>query len=312
MANHGRYTTMTTKPNTKPTPAESKANEPKATLATGITLTMQAITDMIPTVVNAADAAYDARKAAEGVADEGRNKRVVLISDFADLAIANNLSDAHITEGVKLAIEAYSATKNAKASSLTQFRSELLRGSHTKARTTIRADFATAYAMWKAERDAEADDPEAPTPLKHAFDRAYHMVVGTTGIAAARIGEAKGFKNMQAEAAMLADSPLSLAEHVIEARGIDPDLAEKALKRCIAQITEVAETFPHHRFATVIEYLGKLPSAELQAAYEKANGIAPKAKPAKAKAKAKASKPAAPKPDLSDESVAEAADGLIS
>jgi len=233
----------------------------------------------------------DVTKAKEGYTaevDRHGSAKVALLTGLAEIAEKQNWSHKYALQGIEAAIAEYEKGRNGlRASSLRQFATECGRAIHPEARKHLKADFAKVERLWKAEGDRiaearqEAKDNktkyEAPeTPLRDAFKRQYHAVIGSTGVAATRIGDEKAKVAGDAE---LAASPLDLADAVISDDKRDTKRAGQALAKACTVIREVAEEFPDKRFETVLKFLESMDKAELGKLAKRAAKAARKSDP---------------------------------
>lgn len=212
--------------------------------------------------VSKAKDAHDAETERHGSA------KIALLTGLADFAEKQGVTAENLPyalKGIEAAIAAYEAGRNGmRASSLRQFATECGRAIHPEARKHLKADFAVMGRLWKAEGDAIAEarkvakDTKAKfvapeTPLRDAFKRQYHAVIGSGGTAQTRItGDAE-----------LAAAPLDLAETVISDDKRDTKRAAQAIAKACNAIREVASEFADKRFDTVLRFLETIDKAEL-------------------------------------------------
>jgi len=211
-------------------------------------------------------AAAKSKALAEGEAYQG--VRVTLLIELAEAATKGKWEHKYAVQGIEAAIKAYEAKHgNQRQSTLRQFATECGRAIHPQVCAHVKADFAKAKKMWDDEgkridaAKAEAiaaeekfDRKAVDTPLRDAFKRQYHMVVGSNGLLAARSATDKKGKPDEARREM-AESPEMLAERVQTDERQDAKRAARAVERVVTMLNEIAAEFPHPRWGTVIEFL---------------------------------------------------------
>jgi hypothetical protein len=215
----------------------------------------------------------DATKAAhDKQVNEHGSAKVKLIVSLAEIALKHGWEHKYALDGIEKAIEAYEAAANnggkaMRASSLRQFATECGRALHPKAREHVAADFARADKLWDAEGErvtkARDDAKEAgekfvkpETPLRDAFKRKYHMVIGSNGILANRASK-------DPEKQELAEAAVDLAETVIGDERRDAKRAAKAIEKAVQTIEDIASEFPHPDWAKVVKFLSGVDKDEL-------------------------------------------------
>jgi hypothetical protein len=234
---------------------------------------MKAFTNTFERRLLANTAKVEASDALKGATDNDMSVKEALMRELADLAIKGNWDMDHAKEGMKAAIAAYKANDPKTVGTLTQFAKECERVIHPLAREHVADAFDEAQRLWDAEgakiaaadkavKDAKEagekiERPHVDTPLRDAFKRKWHMVVGSTGLLASRASDSEARSSAAVDAHLLADV-------VVHDERTDATRAARAIKRAVDTIEDIAAEFPSDRWDTVIRFLSALDPKSLK------------------------------------------------
>jgi hypothetical protein len=258
-----------TLPNKQAAPAQSVVAKPHANVT-------QAQSAFDKCIARFTSSQLDVGKARDALseANEGeRGVRVTLLIELAKASTTGDWSIDHAKMGVEAAIEAFAKTANdtRTVATLKQFASECYRAIHPQAREHVEATFTEADELWDAEGeriDTARDEAKASgtkfqrdsvdTPLRDAFKRKYHMVVGSNGMLAARAA-----KDEDRQA--LAEVPEMLAQAVMSDERADQKRAARMIARAVSVIEEISDEFPSDRWDVAIKFLKGIDADKLVA-----------------------------------------------
>jgi hypothetical protein len=211
--------------------------------------------------VHAVDATRsDARESANSASQAATGEREHLLVTLSDAALTQQWDGILLEQGVDAA---KAARNNQKDTSINTFASEIKRACHPSVRAHVSEFFTLADAAWEA--DGETDDK----PLRKAFARKYHMVVGA-----------------MFNAAIAGDAPTNettlrdMAQSVIRERERDYTKTHGRLQAIRKQLLDFAKDFPVDGITACVEFLGEITKDELKAC------VQPKAAPTEAPAPA--------------------------
>lgn len=180
--------------------------------------------------------------------NEATNERVNALIGFAKAANGGDWLTDDIGAGIDRAI----AQRNAKETSIVTFAAEIKRACHASVRAHVGAMFDLATVAWDAEGEL---DKKAVKPLRKAFSRKYHLVVG-------RMFE-------QAIAGRYFADTDALVSYAIEC---DPDLdykkVAKRLKAIREQLASFAADFPVDGLIECNAFLNAITPEDLRASRE--------------------------------------------
>lgn len=226
------------------------------------------LTQSIKTLVRAAiaqanvadadrSAANDVYTAAREESASVRVKALITVSDAAFRAKWESELIETAVEAVKAEFNPKDGKKN---TSVNTFASELRNAMRPGIRGHVGEMFDVAALAWGAE--ADADDK----PLREAFKRRYHMVVGKM-FALAQAGEAW-------HATALHDAAMA----VIRERELDYTKVHGRLKAIRAQLEAFAKDFPVEGITACVEFLGEVDVKDLKACVKPEPKAAPEPK----------------------------------
>jgi hypothetical protein len=255
-----------TLPNTTTKPAQTVQAKPHAHVLAAQAAFDACITRFTSEQINVGKA----RDSLNEANDAERGMRETLLCELAVAATAGDWSLDHAKMGVDAAIAAFDDTANDKKTvgTLRTFASECYRCIHPDAREHVKATFEQAHELWDAETAAAKTAKEAgesvETPLRDAFKRVYHMVVGSNGLLATRAAvDAKG-KPDEARRE-LAEVPEMLAQALETDERRDHKRAARMIAKAVETIETIAGEFPSPRWDTVIQFLGGITPDKLVA-----------------------------------------------
>lgn len=189
---------------------------------------------------------------------------------------------------IEMAIDAAKAARNnQKDTSINTFSSEIKRAMHPSVRHHVGAMFTLAKSAWDDEGKLGKDDTK---PLRKAYARRYHMVVGAMFNAA--------IAGNRPETATALNE---LALGVIRERELDYTAVHKRLVAIRAQLEAFARDFPVDGITTCAEFLSEVTVKDLKACVLRANTSEPETAPEASDAAATNDDSAdAPMPGVSD------------
>jgi hypothetical protein len=205
---------------------------------------------------DAADVLQSAQKDAVGAREK-------LLVALAGAAAQHNWTGDEITDGVDAAVAAQNDKKN---TSLNTFAAEVRKAMRPAVRGHVQALFDLATKAWDAEGELEKGDPK---PLRKAFARKYHLVVGPLF-----------------DRALASDVPTEISElNEMAARKLreaELDAAKvfgrfKALRE---QLAAFQRDFPVENLDVVVEYLNDMTLDEFKKAVARETATLPEAAPA--------------------------------
>lgn len=186
----------------------------------------------------------DANKVLAEASQSATNEREAQLVKIATVSREQSW-DGTLTE---MGVDAAKAARNnQKDNSINTFANELKRACHPTVRGTIGDMFALAGEAWDAEKDA--DDK----PLRAAFKRKYHLVVGAMFNAA------------------ISGAPMTEPEQLVEAalnvireRERDYTMVAKRLKAIRDQLDKFAQDFPLDGITACVEFLDEIKVEDLR------------------------------------------------
>lgn len=168
----------------------------------------------------------EAKIAHENAKDASGNAREKFLIEISEAADAGKWEGEYID----VALEKAKARRNdQKGSSIATFATDLRNAMRPGVRGNVRQMFATASEIWNAEAKAKPGDKK---PLRSAFQRRYHMVVGPM------------FEAAKGGVILTGADMIERAEAKIRERELDHTKAWKALKAMHEQLVKFNTDFP--------------------------------------------------------------------
>lgn len=205
-----------------------------------------AVSKALASVVGADGERTEARDIFNTASEASGSAREAAIIALAAAATAGNWDSYSLEQGIEKAL----ASRNGADNSVKTFANEIGRACAAPVRKHVPALFSLAKAAWDTEGEL---DKGAARPLRKAFSRRYHMVVGPM------FAEAAG-GNVFAEAATLRDFAVERDP------ALDPARTAKRIAAIREQLKALHADFPLEGLGACDQYLAGITKEELKRA----------------------------------------------